>query len=288
MINIMKNIDNKLSVKSRIIIVTIIETLIIILNILDIVYLNHSQIDILMRIAIILFTLMLTINSVVDIKKLIDADLHLKNLESYNKTLKNLNDNVRCFKHDFNNIIQALGGYIRVDDMEGLREYYKDIFKDCKSVNNLEILNQENFNNPAIYNIVNNKALMCRGLGIEMNISVLLDLNELKLPTYEISRILGILLDNAIEAARECENKIINLEFVFNSKKNMQLIKIENTYKEKDIDVDKIYEKGYSSKKGNTGLGLWKVRQIMKKHTNANLFTSKDETYFKQQLEMYL
>ena len=33
-------------------------------------------------------------------------------------------------------------------------------------------------------------------------------------------------------------------------------------------DLDKIYEKGYSSKPNNTGLGLWEVRQIMKKNNN--------------------
>ena len=66
-----------------------------------------------------------------------------------------------------------------------------------------------------------------------------------------------------------------------------QLLIVENTYKEKDIDTEKIFEKGYSTKEGNTGLGLLEVRQILLKNTNLNLFTSKDNTYFKQQLEIY-
>lgn len=66
-----------------------------------------------------------------------------------------------------------------------------------------------------------------------------------------------------------------------------QLLIVENAYKEKDIDTEKIFEKGYSTKEGNTGLGLWEVRQILLKNTNLNLFTSKDDTYFKQQLEIY-
>ena len=36
------------------------------------------------------------------------------------------------------------------------------------------------------------------------------------------------------------------------------------------------------------GLGLWEIRQILKKHNNLNLYTSKDEKFFKQQLEIYL
>lgn len=36
------------------------------------------------------------------------------------------------------------------------------------------------------------------------------------------------------------------------------------------------------------GLGLWEIRQILKKHNNLNLYTSKDDKLFKQQLEIYL
>ena len=47
---------------------------------------------------------------------------------------------------------------------------------------------------------------------------------------YEFARILGILLDNAIEASSECEEKIINLTFRNDSKNSRELIIIENTY----------------------------------------------------------
>ena len=95
-------------------------------------------------------------------------------------------------------------------------------------------------------------------------------------------------MDNAIEAASECDEKIINVEIRKDFKVNRQLLIIENTYKEKDVDLDKIYEKGYSSKPNNTGLGLWEVRQIMKKNNNLNLYTTKNDEFFNQQLEIYI
>ena len=120
-----------------------------------------------------------------------------------------------------------------------------------------------------------------------MNINIFLDLNTLNMKIYEFTRILGILLDNSIQAARECNEKIINIEIRKDTKRNRQLLIVENTYNNKDIDTDKIYEKNYSTKPGNSGLGLWEVRQILKKNNNLNLFTSKTEKFFKQQLEMY-
>ena len=69
---------------------------------------------------------------------------------------------------------------------------------------------------------------------------------------------------------------------------NRQLVIVENTYNEKDIDTFKIFEKSYSTKPNNTGLGLWEVNKILNKHDNLAMFTSKDDELFKQQLEIYL
>lgn len=98
----------------------------------------------------------------------------------------------------------------------------------------------------------------------------------------------GILMDNAIEAAMECEQKIINVIIRRDFKAARQVLIIENTYKDKSVDTEKIYEKGFSSKPYNTGLGLWEVRQILKKHNNLNLYTTKNDVFFIQQLEIYL
>ena len=122
---------------------------------------------------------------------------------------------------------------------------------------------------------------------IKVNISFLLDLDKLNMKIYEFARILGILLDNAIEASNECEEKIINLTFRNDLKNNRQLIIVENTYSNKDVDTEKIFEKGVSGKENHTGLGLWEVRKIVKKNKNANLFTSKSNKFFSQQLELY-
>ena len=120
-----------------------------------------------------------------------------------------------------------------------------------------------------------------------MNIRVFLDLNPLNRKIYEFTRILGILLDNAIEAASDCKDKRINVTFRNEESKHRIIVIIENTYKDKKIDIDKIFEKGISSKKDHSGLGLWKIREILKRNNNLNLFTTKDNKLFKQQFEIY-
>ena len=225
--------------------------------------------------------------SLISTNKLNIARQNLEETKLMNKTLTILNDKIRAFRHDFNNIIQALGGYIQARDMDGLEKYYSQLLKDCQEVNNLTGLNPESINNPAIYSLLASKYYLATEKGIEFNLDIFMDLNSIDMKIYEFCRILGILLDNAIQATQECEEKHITVTIRKDNRCKRQLLIVENTYKEKDIDTEKIFEKGYSTKEGNTGLGLWEVRQILLKNTNLNLFTSKDDIYFKQQLEIY-
>lgn len=211
----------------------------------------------------------------------------LEQTQQYNKTLCILHDNIRCFKHDYNNVITTIGGYVQSEDIEGLKKYYSQLLADCSRSNNLSTLSPEVINEPAIYSLLTNKYHKANELGIDINSEAFLDFHKLNMKIYEFTKILGILLDNAIEAAQECEKKIINVTICKDFKVNRQLLVIENTYKDKSIDTEKIYEKGFSSKLNNTGLGLWETRQILKRNNNLNLFTTKNNEFFKQQLEIY-
>lgn len=233
----------------------------------------------------------ISIYNLLNTNKLATTSQNLEQAQLYNKTLILLHDNMRVFKHNFHNIVQALGGYIDRDDMEGLKKYYKQLLEDCNRVNNLTALSPTVVNNPAIYNIMASKYHRADENGIQITLTILMDLNEIEqhMKIYEFTRILGILLDNAIEATAECEEKTINVTFRKEDSRHRILMLIENTYLNKDIDVEKIFEKSFStkSKKTNSGLGLWDVRQVLKRNNNLNLYTTKDEEYFKQQLEIY-
>ncbi len=234
---------------------------------------------------------LISIYNLLNTTKLATTSQNLEEAQLYNKTLTILHDNMRGFKHDFHNIVQGIGGYIDRNDMDGLQKYYKQLLEDCNRVNNLTALSPAVINNPAIYNVMASKYHRADESGILINLAILMDLNEVEqhMKIYEFTRILGILMDNAIEASVECEKKVINVTFRKETPRHRLLLLIENTYLNKDIDTEKIFEKAFStkSKKTNSGLGLWEVRQILKRNNNLNLFTTKDNEYFKQQLEIY-
>lgn len=235
----------------------------------------------------LLMYFILSFFSLAKIMKLVTTTKKLESAEEYNKTLHILHDSVRGFKHDFDNIVTTIGGYIKTNDMDGLKSYYSQLEEDCTKVNNLYVLDPDIINNPGVYNLITAKYNEALEKGIKVNLTVLLDLNDLHMKIYEFARILGILLDNAIESASECDEKILNIVFRNESKNNRNIILIENTYKDKDVDIEQIFNKGVSGKQNHTGLGLWEIRQILKKNNNVNLYTNKNEKYFSQQLEIY-
>lgn len=213
------------------------------------------------------------------------TEADLENEKLYNKTLTHLHDNIRGFKHDFDNIVQSIGGYITLNDMEGLTEYYKRLLEDCKMTNNLNLLNPETINNPSIYSLLTNKYYLATEKGINMTFSIFTDLSHINFSMYEFSRILGILLDNAIEAAEESDQKTVNIEFTSDNKK--QLFIISNSCKDTNISTTQIFEKGYSTKNRNSGFGLWHVHKVLEKNTNLDLFTTIKDNIFSQQLAIY-
>ena len=229
----------------------------------------------------------ISIYSLTRIMKLVITTQELESAEAYNKSLSILHDNVRGFKHDFDNIVATIGGYVKTEDMEGLKKYYSQLEEDCQKVNNIATLNPNIINNPGIFNLLSSKYHEADSKHIKINLEIFLDLNTLNMKIYEFSRVLGILLDNAIEEASKCDEKIINIKFRNEHNKNRQVVIVENTYSNKNVDIDEIFNKGYSGKENHSGLGLWEVRQVLKKNNNLNLYTSKDDKLFKQQLEIY-
>lgn len=243
------------------------------------------------------FFLLYFISSLLSIYQSIKLDRTIRYLKEAHTHMRNalmLNEDLRIIKHDFSNIVLCMGGYIINDNMEGLKEYYESVRKEFGIVNNLSAINPNFITDSALYNLISQKYLSAEEQGISFNINMSVTLDKVQVPSYTLTRILGILLDNAIEAAKKCDKKEIYFDvspYYASGKLKKHIISIQNTYTNKDVDVDKIRDKGYTSKeteKGFHGLGLWEVNKILKKSKNLNLHTTKNDEYFVQEMEVYI
>ena len=171
--------------------------------------------------------LILSIYSFTRIIKLSNAKRDLACAEEYNQSLEILYDKVKGYKHDFDNIVSALGGYIENDDMNGLKKYFNEIKKDCKITNNLSILNPRIISNPGIYSLLNNKYFKATNSGVTFEIEFFLNLDTLKVNMFKFSRAIGVLLDNAIEEAEKCNDKIVKISFIRENRNNRSVVTVK-------------------------------------------------------------
>ena len=115
-----------------------------------------------------------------------------------------------------------------------------------------------------------------KGLNISINISkkvkesTVYNLNVKE--QRDFGRILGVFLDNSIEASVESEGKKLGIEAYVNTDKEFKLI-ISNTYNN-EIDKTKIGLESFSTKGKNRGHGLLLVKQLVGKN---NIFETKTE-----------
>lgn len=94
-----------------------------------------------------------------------------------------------------------------------------------------------------------------------------------------ICKIIGVYVDNAIDAVKNLKNKSIKIE-IYTELKNLN-IKITNNYEGK-IDVDKIFDEGYTTKGEGHGYGLYLVRKIVSKNNKFNIKTEISRNNFSQ------
>lgn len=231
--------------------------------------------------------LLLSIYSFTRMIKLTNTRKTLECAEEYNKSLEILYDKVKGYKHDFDNIISTLDGFIENEDMPGLKKYFNDVKKDCKITNNIALINPRIINNAGIYSLLNNKYFKAINLGITFEFEFFLNVDNLEVNMYKFSRALGILLDNAIEEAEKCPEKIVKASFIRENRNSRSVITIKNTYLNKDVDIEKIFKKGESGKENHFGIGLWEIQNYVKKSKNLDLYTSKTPDFFIQELSIY-
>lgn len=213
------------------------------------------------------------------------VQMDLYTSELHNKTLIGMVDGVRTLKHDYNNIIQALNGYVTTKQYDKLAEHINGVLKECNIINNLSVIDPKIFNEPAIYGVVGAKYFLAHKDNITFDFDVMTNIAKIDFCKPDLSRILGILLDNALEATKKCKKPYIMLEMKYDKRKNADVIRVINSYDTNiNIDLNKIYEKGFSTKEVKSGIGLWEVKKLITKSKNSQIFATIEKDKFVQNI----
>ena len=190
--------------------------------------------------------------------------------------------------HEYNNQLMVLKGYL--DKPDRLKDYLELIIGEHKTGQNYTIKQLGYLPDGGIKGLLYHKLSKMEEEGIKPYLYVDQSMQELSEDIFDIktcqdiTKILGVFIDNAIDASSKAEQKEVEIDFKV--QKDCLIISVANTYDNK-TDVNKIGKKGYSTKGAGHGFGLSIVKDISKNNPNIESFSDISDNKFKQTVLIY-
>ena len=188
--------------------------------------------------------------------------------------------------HDFKNQLIVINGY--ADNPEKLKAYLSEIIKDQRNIPNSKLLLNVEKLPSGLKGLIYYKFS-----NLDSNINVSIDIKN-SLKKYEsISpklnkdclKILGVFIDNAIEAVKNEKEKYINLEFI--KQKEQIIITVRNTCTSR-VNIKNLTKNGFTTKGKNHVYGLSLVSDIVRKDDSLDIKFECDDDIFSATLVIRL
>lgn len=235
---------------------------------------------------IILILGLLMSTAIIDIKTK-NKRAELTQLRRYSETLENMYDEVERFRHDYINILATMSEYIKDDDMVQLEKYFNEKIVptgEAIKINNYKLATLKNLKNKEVKGTLVSKIIKAQDRGIDVAIEITETIEEIELDSIVLCRCLGVILDNAIEEAQKTSSGKMIVALV--KKETALLIVVANTYSEDIPAIYQMYEKGYSTKGKNRGVGLYTLRDLISPYQHITLDTKLENGLFIQEIRI--
>lgn len=225
----------------------------------------------------VLYGAVVTLRDQTEMKQLITE---LSGTEKYN-------DSLREQSHHFMNKLHVLQGLIELksyDEVEKYITYLKDDYHE--KIGNIT----ENIKVPSIAGFLLAKVREARQKDIKLSIdsdSLLYQYEGLETLYNELLIILGVLIDNSIDALDNKDNGKITVYLYLNIDEKILLCSVEDNGKGiKEADRKEVFKRGYSTKGKNRGYGLDAVETTVMKYNGLIELETKENKGTKIMIEI--
>jgi len=241
---------------------------------------NYSLYFLLMAVVIVMVILL--IRAYISEIKRNEMRLLLGQQTDYLKRLEEIQKKLRIIHHDYKNVAAGLYLIAEVGDREAVRNYVNKQLLMLDGDIQIEIcqINQLiNIKHTELKSLFITKIALAAEENVTIDIEIADPVQNVNMPTRDLLRCLGILLDNAVEGAAHAADKVVNVLIV--QADQVMSILIKNQINEA-ISLNQIFKAGYSSKGAGRGLGLYSLKETLRKHQNIYLETKLEEEWFVQ------
>ncbi len=202
----------------------------------------------------------------------------------YEQDLEMIRQEVRAFRHDYKNLLAGLSQQAGAGELEGVCHTLSQLdagfdlrlgkkIQASAQIGNLQI--------PEVRSFLLSKLTVMREKGIACRLEALYPVVAVDMDVWDFVRCLGILIDNAMEAALDTEQPWV--EIVLLAQDGGIFLRISNAYIH-SIEPGKMWSEGWSTKGAGRGLGLSSYQHILESYPNASPCTSWENGVFVQEL----
>ena len=209
----------------------------------------------------------------------------MDNLNEYEKIL----DLQRVANHENKNQLLAIKGMAQQN--EDIVGYIDEIVKEHRSINDNLYSKTKHIPSGGMQGIMYQKMLVMNDKKIKVNLDISKSIKNLDFDkinsklNYDICRILGVFLDNAIEETEKISKKEKEINVSMYGEENQLVIEISNYFLEMP-NLEKMDEKGYTTKSKGHGYGLPLVKDIVEKNENIENYRQITKEIFTQGLRI--
>ena len=227
------------------------------------------------EIALVAFAAALVIwGAIVDIRDAIvtrKVEDQRRMLEEAYRQLEQLNRTLRAQRHDFKNHLQVVYSLTEMAAYDDVQEYVQRIYEDVQSVGS-----HIRTSVPAVNALISAKAADCAERGIAFQTDIQSQWDQVQIPGWEMCRILGNLVDNAMDAVLERKDREPWVRVYIGE--DIRCWKLEVSNNGPEIPASRrrdIFQPGFTTKSAGHGIGLSIVSELLEKY-NGEMHLSSD------------
>lgn len=193
----------------------------------------------------------------------------------YIEHMEELIRNIRSQRHDFVSHLQAVYGLLQLGYFENAQQYIAEVAGEARTSTQTLRLSK-----PEVAALIQRKSIQAANQNIAFSLSIESELEALPMRPYHLNRILGNLLDNAMEAVMVLEprDRFVKLEIKEDEKSFIFVVSNSGPEIKKEC-WERIFEPGFSTKGPGRGLGLAIVKETVSQHGGEVKVTSPPITF---------
>ena len=206
-----------------------------------------------------------------------------RQLQLYTDEIVGLYNEIRGFRHDYAGMLTSLQTGINSGDMKEVERIFHNVLSQANislRSDDYTFFELNNVQDTALRSVLIQTIFKARECGVEIVFEMKDVIETLPMKLLDLVRVASVLLNNAVEGAAESPSKTMNVSL---GKLDKEIVfVIQNSRQSRYINLEEIYEVGFSTKGENRGLGLNNVKEIIDKYDEVILETDIETNYFIQ------